>query len=48
VFADTIARNIAVGTPQVDKQRLLKAARTACIEEFIESLPLNYNTMESG
>ena len=44
IFADTIARNIAVGG-DIDKPRLLKAARTACIDQFVESLPLNYNTM---
>ena len=44
IFSDTIARNIAVGVETIDKERLLHAAETACIREFIESLPLKYNT----
>ncbi|MCB9266108.1 MAG: peptidase domain-containing ABC transporter [Lewinellaceae bacterium] len=45
IFSDTIANNIAESGEHVDKKRLLKAAETANIREFIESLPLNYNTM---
>ena len=44
IFSDTIANNIAVGEEQVDKKRLLHAVETANIKEFIESLPLKYNT----
>ena len=44
IFSDTIARNIAVGEENIDKQRLLYAVNTANIREFIESLPLKYNT----
>ena len=44
IFSDTIARNIAVGVETIDKERLLHAAETACIRDFIESLPLKYNT----
>ena len=44
IFSDTIARNIAVGVETIDKERLLHAAETACIRDFIESLPLGYNT----
>lgn len=44
VFNDTIANNIAVGEDYVDKQKLRKAVETANIKDFIESLPLSYNT----
>ncbi|WP_027001181.1 peptidase domain-containing ABC transporter [Hugenholtzia roseola] len=44
IFSDTIARNIAVGEDIIDKMRLLKAVEIAQIKEFIETLPLNYNT----
>ena len=44
IFSDTIARNIAVGVEEIDKERLLHAVETANIREFIESLPLKYNT----
>jgi ATP-binding cassette subfamily B protein len=44
IFSDTIARNIAPGDENIDKQRLLNAVITANIRDFIESLPLGYNT----
>ncbi|GHT19376.1 ABC transporter ATP-binding protein [Bacteroidia bacterium] len=44
IFSDTIANNIAVGVDEVDKKRLLHAVETANIKEFIEGLPLKYNT----
>jgi len=44
VFNDTIANNIAIGEDTIDKQKLRKAIDIANIQEFIESLPLNYNT----
>jgi len=44
IFSDTIANNIAVGEDFVDKKRLLRAVETANIKEFIESLPLKYNS----
>ena len=44
VFSDSIARNIAPGVEVIDKERLQQAVTTANIREFIESLPLNYNT----
>jgi len=44
IFSDTIANNIAVGVDNIDKQRLRFAAQTANIHEFIDSLPLKYNT----
>ena len=44
IFSDTIANNIAVGEDYVDKQKLAHAVDVANIQEFIETLPLSYNT----
>lgn len=44
IFSDTIANNIAVGEDYIDKERLRHAVEVANIKEFIESLPLRYNT----
>ena len=44
IFNDTIANNIAVGVDRIDKERLGYAVEVANIKEFIEELPLSYNT----
>lgn len=44
IFSDTIANNIAVSDEFVDKKKLLFAAETANIREFVDSLPLGYNS----
>lgn len=44
IFSDTIARNIAPAGERINKKKLLKAVRVANIQEFIEELPLKYNT----
>lgn len=44
VFNDTIAANIAVGQDQIDRERLIKATRIANILDYIQSLPLGFNT----
>lgn len=44
IFSDSIARNIAPGVEHIDKEKLLHAVTVANIREFIESLPLAYNT----
>lgn len=44
IFSDTIANNIAVGEEVIDKEKLKHATITANIREFIESLPVEYNT----
>lgn len=44
VFSDTIARNIAIGTDNIDLERLRKAVEIANIQDFIYSLPMGYNT----
>lgn len=48
IFADTIARNIAVGQGPVDEERLRHASRIANIEEFVAELPLGYHTPVGG
>jgi len=44
VFSDTIARNIALGEQDINTEQLLYAARMACMDDFIDQLPLGYNT----
>ncbi|GHV43257.1 ABC transporter ATP-binding protein [Bacteroidia bacterium] len=44
IFSDTIERNIATSDENIDREKLRKAVQTANVEEFIESLPLKYNT----
>ena len=44
IFSETIAQNIAVGEEQIDTTRLRHAVTVANIRDFIESLPLSYNT----
>lgn len=44
IFSETIAQNIAVGEDQIDIERLRHAVTVANIREFIDSLPLGYNT----
>lgn len=44
IFNDTIANNIAPDSDIIDKERLLYAVEMANIREYIESLPLRYNT----
>jgi ATP-binding cassette subfamily B protein len=44
IFNDTIAQNITTGDNEIDRRRLLNAVTVANIRDFIESLPLKYNT----
>ena len=44
LFSDTIARNIAPATEIINREKLLHAVQVANIKEFIEELPLSYNT----
>ncbi|CAA7392477.1 peptidase domain-containing ABC transporter [Chryseobacterium fistulae] len=44
IFSDTIERNIATGDENINVNRLQKATKIANIEEFIDSLPLKFNT----
>ena len=45
LFTDTIAANIAAGYEQIDTVRMQHAAKMANIGEFIDRLPLKYNTI---
>jgi ATP-binding cassette subfamily B protein len=44
IFSDSIAKNIAVGVEKVDMDHLRQAAEIANVKNFIEELPLGYNT----
>lgn len=44
IFSESIARNIAVDDGEIDKERLLKSAEIACINDYVMGLPLKYNT----
>lgn len=44
IFSDTIAGNIAVGDEVPDKERLSISVELSNISEFIDLLPLKYNT----
>jgi len=44
IFNDTIAENIAVGEDYIDKVKLAHAVDVSNIKEFVENLPLSYNT----
>lgn len=45
IFSESIARNIAVDDGEIDLERLQKAVEIANIKEFIQSLPLKFNTI---
>lgn len=44
IFSDTIAKNISVSDEEPHAAKLLHAVHVANIKEFIEGLPLGYNT----
>ena len=44
LFSDSIANNIAISEEVINKEKLLYAVETANIKDFIESLPLKYNS----
>ncbi len=48
IFNDNIANNIAVGDEFADNERLINAAKAANIYEFIQALPLGFNTKIGG
>lgn len=45
IYSDTIAKNITVGDEFIDYERMMHAVEVANIQEFIESLPLSYQTV---
>ena len=44
IFSDTIERNIATADEIIDREKLEKAVKTTNLENFINILPLKYNT----
>ncbi|REC62960.1 peptidase domain-containing ABC transporter [Chryseobacterium pennae] len=44
IFNESIAENITIGDENIDEFKLKKAVEIANIREFIEDLPLKYNT----
>jgi len=44
IFSDTIANNIAISEETIDHKKLDDAVKIANIREYIEDLPLGYNT----
>lgn len=44
IFNDSIANNIAIGEDFIDHEKLTEAVEIANIKDFVESLPLGFNT----
>lgn len=44
LFSDSIARNIALSDESIDEDRLHEAARIANVLEFVQQLPMGFNT----
>ena len=44
IFSDSIKNNIGVSDEEPDMEKVLKAVKTANLEDFIDSLPLKYDT----
>lgn len=45
IFTDSIAQNIALGEDVIDEERLLRAARVASIQSFVNGLPHGFFTV---
>ncbi len=45
LFADTIENNIKFGCPNATHAQVVEAAKKACCDDFIESLPKGYDTV---
>ena len=48
LFEGTIAENIAYGKQDATREEIVAAARTACCDHFIRTLPQGYDTVLSG
>ena len=44
VYSDTISKNIAIGQERINYEKLLESVHVANIQEFIDTLPLGYQT----
>ncbi|MCT4603587.1 MAG: peptidase domain-containing ABC transporter [Marinifilum sp.] len=45
IFSESIAKNIAVSDEEIDKDKLLHAAKVTNCHDFVKELPLAYNTI---
>lgn len=45
LFSGTVLDNIKIGNPQASRQQIMEAARRARAHDFIEALPMGYNTV---
>jgi ATP-binding cassette subfamily B protein len=45
IFSGTIGQNICMNEESPDEDKLKEATRIACIDDYVNSLPLKYNTM---
>jgi len=45
IYSNTYAQNIALADEDPDMNKVIAASKLACIDNFIESLPLKYNTV---
>ena len=44
LFRGTVAENIAYGRPEASREMIMRAARLAAADEFIQNLPLGYDS----
>ncbi len=45
LFHDTVKANICIGKPEAEKEEIINAAKAACLNDFIETLPEGYDTV---
>lgn len=45
IFSESIAKNIAVSSAEIDQYKLQYATRMANLDQFVSQLPLSYNTL---
>lgn len=45
IFSDTIANNIGISDQDIDMDKVIMASRIANLEEYINTLPLGFNTI---
>lgn len=45
IFSDTIAKNITMDDKQIDYERVEFVSKMACINDYVQTLPLKYDTL---
>jgi ATP-binding cassette subfamily B protein len=45
IFSDSIGNNIAISEEKINREKLLQAVKVANIQEYVDALPLGYNTV---